>query len=227
MSELPSPEDDSFVTTAIRGLRIPAHNPDFWDHLAWRLDDAADEMVAEGLLEAVMPRVRTRAAARAPLPVDIEGPDDAWPEPEPDLAPAPPPPPAPEPEVDLFGPIAEPDGAPVTEAFVFPSQGEAHAARTAPLRAGRPRVLVDAPSSAPLAAHRAEPVVQHDPAVLPQAVRSRTNAALVALAVLAAVVAVVAGLTLVRQRSDNAAPASSVVDESGSEQPVLSTSSQP
>lgn len=181
MTDLPAPDDDSFVTTAIQGLRVPAHNPDFWDHLAWQLDDAADEMLAEGMLRTVIPRARS-AAPRAAAP----------PAPAPVAAPAP----AVRPE-----PVAAPE--PVT-ALVMPVEEE-HPPRQAPLQAGSARVFIDAPLAG-AAAHAVDPVVHHDPAVLPVALRRRSNALLVALAAAAAVVAVMAGLTLVRQRSDAGAP---------------------
>jgi hypothetical protein len=48
--------------------------------------------------------------------------------------------------------------------------------------------------------------VRHDPATMPRSMRRTSNAVLLGLAVLALVVALVAGLSLVRQRSDSSAP---------------------
>jgi hypothetical protein len=210
VGELPDPDDDAFVTTAIQGLRVPSHKPDFWDQLAWRLDDAADELVSEGLLQAVMPRSRSvtprhAAPAAPPEPVDIDAPADAWVEADRD------------PYGPIVGPIDDPFAAPPEEpatvavARVAPIAAP-HEPRRTPLRSGTARVLVDAPTAAtPGPARMAEPVIHHDPAVLPATLRRTSNALLVALAVAAAVVAVMAGLTLVKQRNDASAPTPSEV----------------
>ena len=95
------PDDDSFVRTAIQGLRVPVHGPDFWDRLAGQLDDAADDLVAQGLMEEVLRSALVADLAQPePSPHHVE---DPWPEPEvvgraaePDL------------QVDLFGPVDEP-----------------------------------------------------------------------------------------------------------------------
>jgi hypothetical protein len=57
-------------------------------------------------------------------------------------------------------------------------------------------------------------VVVHDPALLPGAMRRRSNAVLVAVAAAGAALAAVAGLTLVRQRSGDASgPAPEPVEQ--------------
>ena len=74
-------------------------------------------------------------------------------------------------------------------------------AHAAPAGAERVRAFTPGPTSP-----RAEAVVRHDAAVVPQSLRRSSNAVLLAIAVAAAVVALVAGLTLVRQRSDAGGP---------------------
>jgi hypothetical protein len=180
------PDDDSFVRTAIQGLRAPTHLPDFWDQLAWRLDDALDEMTDQGLMEF--------AERDAPAP-DLAEPEphhveDPWPEPV-------------ESEIDLFGPVDEPVYDDEDDAAGEPVAPRPPA-RRAPLRA-RDQVFVDAPTAAAPAPRRmaGRPArVQQDRAVVPMSLRRASNAVLLVLALLAAVLAVVAGLTLVRQRSE-------------------------
>jgi hypothetical protein len=175
------PDDDSFVRTAIQGLRVPTHLPDFWDQLAWHLDDALDEMTDQGLMEFAMRSTPVAdLAAPEPSPHHVE---DPWPEPEP--------------EVDLFAPVDEPVYEDDDDEAPPPPRRE-------PLRA-RDQVFVDAPTAVAAAPKRmatAAPRFRHDPAVVPMSLRRASNAVLLALAVLAAVLAVVAGLTLVHQRSD-------------------------
>ena len=174
------PVDDAFIRTAIRGLRAPEHHPAFWTELSGELD---------ALEVAMAPH---RAPVRAPAPVRV-----AAPEPEP----APVPEPAPE-------AVVEPEPVPVAAAAVHPPRREPLRARppahAAPAGEGeRVRAFVPAPE-APTTKRR--PVVHHDAAVVPHSLRRSSNAVLLAVAVVAAVVALVAGLTLVRQRSDAGGP---------------------
>jgi hypothetical protein len=191
------PDDDSLVRTAIRGLRVPAHHPDFWDQLAWQLDDAADEMVQQGLMEETLRAALLEPDAPEPTVHHVE---DPWTESEEEAAAAHAAALAghAHASMDLYAPVAGPDAAaapaPVTPEA--PAALEAHEPRRAPLRAST-RVFVDAPPGAAGA-----PRVRHDPAVVPHALRRASNAVLLALVVAAAVLAVVAGLALVHSRSD-------------------------
>jgi hypothetical protein len=190
------PDDDSFVRTAIQGLRVPTHLPDFWDQLAWRLDDALDEMTGQGLMEFAVPAAAPDLAVPEPSPHHVE---DPWPEVEP------------EPEVDLYGPVDEPVYDDEDDDELVAARPPEAPARRAPLRAREP-VFVDAPTAvAPRPQRMAGRPgrVHHDRAVVPMSLRRGSNAVLLALAVLAAAMAVVAGLTLVRQRSEGSAPAPS------------------
>ena len=95
------PDDDSFVRTAIQGLRVPGHGPDFWDRLAGQLDDAADDLVSQGLMEEVLrSALLPDLADPEPRPHHVE---DPWPEPEVARARRPG-----RPQADPFGPVDEP-----------------------------------------------------------------------------------------------------------------------
>jgi hypothetical protein len=196
------PEDDAFVRTAIRGMRPPDHHPDFWDALAGRLD-AAEERAAHsesveavfgppGSLdaEALRPKARERArpAHRAADHAPRRAPLRAVP------APA-----APPTQVHIDAPSAAvPAVAAAADAVREPAfRPAAIAATTAAAIAGKGVRSVD-----PLA----KLTVRHDAATLPHTMRRASNAVLVALALVAVVVAVVAGLSLVRQRSEDGAP---------------------
>jgi hypothetical protein len=114
-------------------------------------------------------------------------------------------------------PEAAPEPQPEPEPAPAPA-APAHPPRRAPLRARPPahagpaagpqrvRAFVDAPApSAP----KPKLVVHHDAAVVPHSLRRSSNAVLLAIAVVAAVVALVAGVTLVRQRSETGGPSPS------------------
>ena len=198
------PDDDSFVRTAIQGLRVPVHGPDFWDRLAGQLDDAADDLVAQGLMEEVLRSALVADLAQPePSPHHVE---DPWPEPEvvgraaePDL------------QVDLFGPVDEPvyedeyEEDLADEAAAYDPTYDEPDARE-PIGEEDPRDLTRQWTPAALAPTSR---IRHDRAVVPRSLRRTSNAVLLALALLAAVLAVVAGLTLVHQRSDSASPVSS------------------
>jgi hypothetical protein len=178
------PDDDSLVRTAIRGLRVPAHHPDFWDQLAWQLDDAADEMAQQGLMEEAPPSalLEPELAEPEPRPHHVE---DPWTDTEEAAVAA------------HAAAVATHEPPPVVPAVEHPPRRE-------PLRATT-RVFVEAPS-APAAGR-----VRHDPAVVPRSLRSASNAVLLAVVVVAAVVALLAGLALVRSRSDAGSPSPSTV----------------
>lgn len=229
------PDDDSFVRAAIIGLRVPSHGPDFWDQLAWHLDDAADELTAQGVMQDPFRSALSTDPDLLPEP-EPHHVEDPWPEPQgaPRRAPLVAAPAAEEaaaPELDdLFAPVAEPvyddehDDDLADEAAAYdPTYDEPRdpAARRPDLTLVRPlgpdlteeppppgsrrplrQVHVEAP-----AAEAPAPRVRHDRATVPGALRKTSNAVLLAVAVLAVVVAAYAGLTLVKQRSDAAAPA--------------------
>jgi hypothetical protein len=208
------PDDDSFVRTAIQGLRVPPHLPDFWDHLAHGLDDAFDEMAAAGLMEGSLREAPVPDLAEPePSPHHVE---DPWPEPAHDPHPEPFADRFAEAAVDLFAPVDEPvyedddeyeedradEAAAYDPAYDEPVDLE-------PPRSRGPRIFVDAPAAATPTGgrHVAAPRrAHHDRAVVPMSLRRTSNAVLLAVALLAAVMAVVAGLTLVRQRSEDGAP---------------------
>jgi hypothetical protein len=208
------PDDDSFVQTAIQGLRVPTHLPDFWDQLAAHLDDAFDEMTAEGRMAALV--VVPDLAVPEPSPHHVE---DPWPEPEHEPQPAAAAAPVSDPGFDLFGPVDEPvyedddeyeedpaDAAAAYDpAYDEPTRPVATAPRHRrdPLQARRSQVFVAAPTGGAPAPRRlaAAAQVHQDSAVVPMSLRRASNLVLLALAILAAVMAIVAGLTLVHQRS--------------------------
>ena len=175
------PDDDSLVRTALRGLRVPAHHPDFWDQLAWQLDDANDEMTQQGLMEETLRAalLEPELAAPEPSPHHVE---DPWTDSEEAVAAA---------HAAAIAVHEHPDAAPAVE----------HPPRREPLRATA-RVFVEAPAASAPAPQR----VRHDPAVVPRSLRRGSNAALLAAAVLAAIVVVVAALALVHSRSDAGSP---------------------
>lgn len=209
------PPDDAFVRTAIRGMQIPDHDPDFWDRLAGGLDDVDEELELEqGRLGAVgapgaldgfddegagagragghRPRhvAQARAHRRAPLRA------------------------APAPVVDGGGHRPPDDravraggaaGVPGTGWVQGQVHVEAPTASVPAASAARPtggggRTVVRAVAD-PLSRF----TIEHDPATLPRAMRRGSNAVLLALALVAVVVVLVAGLSLVRQRSDSGA----------------------
>ena len=174
------PDDDTLVRTAVRGMRVPAHHPDFWDQLAWQLDDAGDEMAQQGLMEEALRAalLEPELAAPEPSPHHVE---DPWTDTEEAAA-------------------AAHAAAVAVHDHPAPAELVEHPPRREPLRATT-RVFVEAPAVAP-----APPAVRHDPAVVPRSLRRGSNAALLAAAVAAAILVVVAGLALVRSRSDAAPP---------------------
>jgi hypothetical protein len=222
-----TPDDDSFVRAAIQGLRVPGHHPDFWDQLAWQLDDAADEMASEGLLQRApeVPLIEPELAEPEPSPHHVE---DPWTDSEAAAAAAHAAAVAGHGHeaLDVYGPAAEPvyedDDEELAVAAATRPQPRAtaprtpdHPARREPLRAGSPRVFVEAP----VAAFAPAPRVRHDAAVVPASLRRASNAVLLAVVVVAAVVAVMAGLALVRQRSNSGAPAPTEVPHGMAEAP--------
>jgi hypothetical protein len=198
---LGEPEDEAFVRSAIRCLRAPEHEPSFWDRLAGQLDAAEDaRRIASvfgptGSLEEIpppraRPRDRARPAHRAADHPPREVPLRAGPPPEPPLA-APPevaPDPAPAP-APAPAPTARP-AAPARQVHV----PAVPAAATA--RASVPRVD-------PLAGLK----VRHDPATLPASMRRASNVVLLTVGLAAVLIAVIAGLSHLRSRSDSGAPA--------------------
>jgi hypothetical protein len=177
-----APIDDAFIRTAIRGLRPPDHHRAFWDDLGGELDAIAQVLVAQGLL-----------VDQSVAPLVVELPHAAAPAAQPQR---PVEPPARAADPTLVRPRRQPLRA-------------APPAHVAPADAPRVRAFGPDPSGW---AHPGTPtvpevVVRHDPAVVPRSLRRTSNAVLLAVAIAAAVVALVAGLSLVRQRADNAGPA--------------------
>jgi hypothetical protein len=190
MVDADAPVDDAFIRTAIRGLRAPDHHPAFWSELAGELDAAQRVLVAQGHLVA---------PPEQPLVVQL-------PEARPERAPARPR--TEQPRRRTEQPRRQVHVAAPTAAA--PADTAPHPPRREPLRAGAPAHAAPAAAErirafgpgAP-AAPRPKLVVDHDPAVVPQSLRRSSNAVLLAIAAAAATIALVAGLTLVRQRSDD------------------------
>jgi len=247
------PDDDVFVMTALGRLPTPEHGPDFWDQLAGRLDDAAEEIYLErvGAAAPVALLEREYVEYVEPDPV-LRLSDDLEPEPEPEL------------DIDLtFDPdrplddedelldaiddIADEDDlvvdlpavrapSPVRKPTPVHVERPAHAARPGrrvePLRAplagqsqddlaggtgavvfGRPTRPPGVPAARPRdrrpGTDRPRPsrphtgLEVHDLAVVPRALRRRSNVLLAAVAVVAAATVIVAGTTLIQQRTDS------------------------
>ena len=177
-----APMDDAFIRTAIRGLRAPDHHRAFWDDLGGQLDSITQVLIAQGLLvdHSVPPLVvelPQAVPAPAPIPEAVDGATVHAPRRQPLRA----------------GPPAHAvaAGAPRVRAFGQPVAGQAPSGWAEP---GAP--AESGPPADP------EVVVRHDPAVVPRSLRRTSNAVLLAVALVAAIVAMVAGLSLVRQRSD-------------------------
>jgi hypothetical protein len=191
------PDDDSLVRTAIRGLRVPGHHPDFWDQLAWQLDDAADEMIEQGLMEETLRAALLEPELAAPEP-SAHHVEDPWTATEDETIAA---------HAAALA-LHERPAAPAPEAAVAGEAAEAHPPRREPLRATT-KVFVAAPETAAAPAR-----VRHDAAVVPHSLRRASNLVLLAVAVAAAVLALVAGLALVHSRSDAGSPTPATVVQS-------------
>jgi hypothetical protein len=187
------PDDDSLIRTALRGLRVPPHHPDFWDQLAWQLDDAADEMALPELADPEPsphhvedPWTDTEEAAAAAHAAAVAGHGHE--------------------AMDLYAPVAA--AAPAVDLTSVAD----HPPRREPLRATT-RVFVDAPAAAPAPAAGAARAARigHDAAVVPRSLRSASNAVLLAVVVVGALIALLAGLALVHSRSDAGSPSPTTV----------------
>jgi hypothetical protein len=190
---LSQPEDDAFVRTAIRGMRPPEHEPSFWDRLAGELDAAEDARGVASVfgppgsleeLPAPRPRARerTRSTHRAPEHPPRRAPLRA----------------TPSGEVAIDAPTAAVPAAAAAPAARAAAQLPVHPAPARPIPA-RVRA-VD-----PMAGMR----VRHDPSTLPASMRRASNVVLLTIALAAVLVALIAGLSLLRSRSDSGAPAGS------------------
>jgi hypothetical protein len=230
VNDVEVPPDDAFVRTAIRGMQTPDHHPDFWDDLASLIDASEGPVVDAGLDLALgaprdfeMPvgptprgrRVHARPAHRAvahahavaadaEFYVDRERDLDPDPGPDvdldPDLDPAFEPAPASR-QVHIAAPTAAVPAAaaartPEPEAPASSSVFATAAAAAAPARAVRK--VAD-----PLSKLK----IEHDAATMPFSMRRTSNIVLLTVALAAVMIAVFAGLSLVRQRSDSGAPA--------------------
>jgi hypothetical protein len=185
------PDDDSLVRTAIRGLRVPAHHPDFWDQLAWQLDDAADEMIQQGRMEETLPAALLEPELAAPEP-SAHHVEDPWTEPEEEV-------------IAAHAAALALHERPAPEVA---SAADLHPPRREPLRATT-KVFVEAPE-----VPATPPRMRHDDAVVPHSLRRASNLVLLAVAVAAAVLALVAGLALVHARSDAGSPSPTTVVQS-------------
>ena len=189
-----APDDDAFIRTAIRGLRPPEHHPAFWGELEGELDTVDGALAAEGRRAAPAERAGPQPPAE---PIVVQLPEA-------------PPDPAPEPTERRNRRSTWPLRTPPTRRAASRS---GPAPPPTPLRRGPsgsgpsgpvwPRARAPGPPArSGSAGTRPKLVVHHDPAILPESLRRTSNAILLAVATLAAVVALLAGLTLVRQRSD-------------------------
>ena len=186
------PPDDAFVRTAIRGMQTPDHHEEFWSRVAGVLDqvddgrpfDGADPIGAPGSLDALSnERPAARHTASRPARRASHPPRRA------PLRAAPPPrTPALAGQVHIDAPTARVPAA--AAAFAGASAGAAAGAAAV-------RKVAD-----PLSKLR----IEHDAATLPFSMRRTSNAVLLAVALAAVVVSVLAGLSLVRQRSESGAP---------------------
>jgi hypothetical protein len=252
------PDDDVFVMTALGRLPTPEHDPDFWDQLAGRLDDAAEElylervsMVAPVALLERDPEPVLRLADEEPeleeLPPELQLADDLVVDRDPDV------------DIDLtFDPdrplddvdlerdlddveelvvdLHAPEARVVRKPTPVHVERPAHVARPGrrvePLRAsaplpphadlggapsgfvfGRPTRPPRVPearskdrrpgSDRPRSSRPRSDIEVHDLAVVPRALRRRSNIVLAAAAVVAAATVIVAGTTLIQQRTDS------------------------
>jgi hypothetical protein len=200
------PEDDAFVRTAIRGMRPPEHHETFWDRLAGDLD-AAEDAGARGITATPAPQpaaapARPRRAARAdhpprraplhaapPQQVVVDTPAGAAP------AAAPPATPAAPPSVPAMLAAAAkappPGGTP-------PPRSRTGGRQAGGIRPNAPGLRkVD-----PLAGLR----VRHDASTMPASMRRTANVVLLTVALAAILIVLIAGISLVRSRSDSSAP---------------------
>lgn len=192
-------------------MQVPDHDPDFWDRLAGGLDDLEADMGlsdAYGSFDAVAYEVHENLDQGAGEDHWDRSDTDHW-----DRA-------------DADHSDAGYAGGGYREAVAEARQPE----RLAPRRASG-QVHIDAPTASlpvaaftgaspggsPVAGRRRAPVrrvadplarltIEHDAAALPQAMRRVSNAVLLAVALVALMVAMYAGLSLVRQRSEGGAP---------------------
>ena len=205
MNDVELPQDDAFVRTAIRGMQTPDHHPDFWDDLASMIDasegpgtvtDPGLDLALGAPREFEMPgqpvprgrHVHARPAHRAGDHAPRRAPLRAVPLlPDPELAPAPAPT-----QVHIAAPTA--------------------AVPAAAAAGWAPAPAPSAPASAaPIIRKVADPLsklkIEHDAATMPYSMRRTSNIVLLTVALAAVMVALFAGLSLVRQRSDSGAPA--------------------
>jgi hypothetical protein len=207
---------DAEVRDAVQRMRIPDHQPDFWDHLAGQIDRIEGRRASDRnrrAAAAAQHRAETAPSREvsAAIPTPVRPADEAAPEPyQPrelphDLR-----------HVVVAGPSDGPSGGPTAGPSEAPDDGP-----VAPVLEGRfgagsgaQRQRRTGPSNHAPRRHGTRHVrVERDLAVVPQAMRHRSNVAVAVLAVAAVAVVAFAGSTLVRSRSGGGAAETAIEAE--------------